>query len=515
MQKFSITNLFFSLIAILHFFLVFIYCEPYCTNFSLEQKIIFFSTNIISFILIYTFWNYIPKVINIIKSNNNNKKFFIKNFLLYFLFNIIVLAMTYPTGSRDVDFLICYNEILHYNLYWWISHLINIDIIIGYHIIPTIWGISVFNLFIYSIIFSYIITNIKKYISEKYYWLLYIPFCIPSIFIINQNVIRLVLCSWIFIFLTCFILFNQKKEINNNIVCISMSILTFELIISRFEFLPLIIIIPLIIYTLKIFKIKKFIIYTLIIFILSGINFYVQNISNTKTEAYLANNCGHIFKKFFSFNVDNNEIINIKKKIETIYPTIYIDKNIDNNYKSELTKEEIKNLYTSLNFVIKKYPHLFIKNNLKELILTSQNNPLEDFNTNKIDLSYDIGFGYYIPEEIIPKTQKQNKISSLLLYGTTNYTQNKISKILYNPLINIAILLILLIGGLISKKYIYTYISITWTILLIILLLTIPFIRYLYFWGLIFNSNILLFIFIINILNENKKSTDNKLLSVL
>ena len=199
--KNNFLNLFFIFPAIIHFIFVLFFTGKYSLNFSEEQKIIFFFTKIISFVLIIFLWQIIPFIYNSFKKKNMKNIEFIKYSFIYFFINILFLMIIYPTATNHIDIIREYNEIQQYKFDGWQHITTGIDFLVLYNIIPTLWGIIVGNIFIFSLIFSYCITNIKEKVSENFYKLLMLPFFIPMFIVFNQIPRRNILGCWLFLFI--------------------------------------------------------------------------------------------------------------------------------------------------------------------------------------------------------------------------------------------------------------------------------------------------------------------------
>lgn len=511
MIKINKTNIFFIMVALVHYLFVYCLCPRYSVSFLPYQKLAFFITQILAFILILLFWINVPKIPVILKYGDENKKFFLKNLIFYFLINIIFLVIVYPSCTFDVDFLITFTDLFSYDFYYWIGHLININACVAYHIIPTIWGISVVNLFLYSLIFAYIITNVKKRFSNKLFWLLYFIFCSPIVLIFSQNVIRLILCSWMFIFLTAFIIFNTNKKINNMIIPILLGIYTGELLSARFEFLPLFILIPLAVYLFKVFNMKQFIIYIFFIILMASFSFHidVHNQYNNQFYNYYTHNNSFLIKKYLQIEKDEKEKEASINNLEKIY--INIKTNPDKIYESpvnEISEERIKLLQTEIFKIYKKY--------YKNIIIMNANamnycHPFEGI----IFASFPQVWpeGLIIPKDIIITEKRRKELNNIFCKLTYNFDDNnlsnKIKHQIYNIKICIVLLLLVFLGGLFKKRYIHSYFSLIWILNVLILLLTIPFIRYQYFYGFIFNSYFLFSLYIIDVFSKRQKNHTN------
>lgn len=201
-----------TLIAIIHFLLVYTK-TPYQTNFTNEQTITWVILKIISFLFIILFWHFIPYSIEQIKNKNKTFNEILIFSLVYFIINTIVLIIIWP-GHTHNEFSWMYaaqtkQEIL---FFWhWLS---SFEIAITYNILPYIWGVTLINSIIQSIIVGICVFSIKNNLSKNFYLLTFIPFCFPSILILNHTPIRLIFITWLTVLFYTFIFINRNKEIN-------------------------------------------------------------------------------------------------------------------------------------------------------------------------------------------------------------------------------------------------------------------------------------------------------------
>ena len=242
-------NLPFLVISFIHF-AISTFITWHSPKFSTLEFLIYSLLKALSCILIIIFWQSIPFIYNEIKNNNKFVKDFLKFFLIYFLINFIVLLFIWP-GYTHSEFLNPFPGIKNNIIPCFWHFLSSLTQGTYYHIIPSIWGISLICIIVESTIVGYCIAKIKNNISNNYYFLLFIPFCIPAILILNTAPIRLIFTTWLSVFVLFFIFINQNKESTSKLHIFFIGIATGILVAFRSEYFPLLLFYPLTIFLPK------------------------------------------------------------------------------------------------------------------------------------------------------------------------------------------------------------------------------------------------------------------------
>lgn len=218
-------------ISIIHFAFS-LYCDKYVfvnDNYYYSLKYMFLK--FIVFILIIIFWSFI---FYLIKKLRGKDKFWInatKIFLIYFGIMLVILLLVWPGAwVWDEYFILELARRLEFVL--WQNYLTSIFYMICMMIIPFPTGIIIVQLFVISIIVTYLISNIKVESKKKY--LLLIPFFLPPVIFQNLYPMRLTLYAYLLVFTGSYILFNRNKEFRIRDILI-LSSLTSILAVWRSE----------------------------------------------------------------------------------------------------------------------------------------------------------------------------------------------------------------------------------------------------------------------------------------
>ncbi|MBQ9246221.1 hypothetical protein IJ182_08145 [bacterium] len=269
----------------------------------------------------------------------------------------------------------------------------------------------------------------------------------------------------------------------------------------RTEFLPLAIYIPFMIFMLKIFSNSKYKLY-LLTFILTFSSIFAFQAINVN-QKYELHNLSFIYTKI-KINKINYPIIDkyeplIIKVFGQFYETGFEFDKLDTSNKENnniVKKVLMKAMIDNAPFLIKKNLNLYI-NGPTIIILPTQHEVPEKL-MKKLKI------------KILNKTIR-NKVIEYFIYFH-KYKHNNVK--IYNPLINFSILGLLTIIGIIRKKYFYVWYSLSWTIVISVLLLTIPWNNYMYLWGFFFNTHFFLFLLIIIFLQNKQNSQKNKQMQI-
>ena len=487
MLKINKTNIFFIIIAIIHFILV-LQKTPYQTYFTQEQAITWITVKLVSFLLIILFWQFIPYTIEQFKNRNKNFKEFLLFSLIYFIVNLTILILIWP-GHTHAEFLNIYFQQKNSELIFFWHWLSSFEIAVTYNILPYIWGITLVNSILQSFIVGFCIYSIKYKTSKNFYWLAYIPFIIPAILIQNHSPIRLIFITWLTVFFFTFLYMNKDQKIENNLKVILFGILTATIISIRTEYYPLIFIYPLMIFSLKIFNKRAFIKF-LIVLIIAFIGITGLQKANMNSTYELHNLC-FVYEEIVNNNLQNKTFDRDKETLKEVF--IELD---EKGHDSELNlsnKEKSKQALIILTKMLLENSEYFLKRSINlftnsHIIITS-------------DLMYkpemDKEFSDIETSEIKPiNSELRDKVIQTFTYGTEKHNISYI----YNPYINLFLLGFLFIYGLIKRTSFYTFFAISWLTIIFVILLTMPWGNYLYLWAFFLNTWLFFFYAIAEIL---------------
>ena len=118
-----------------------------------------------------------------------------------------------------------------------------------------------------GVVTMFVLSKIDYRFLKKYYWIAYIPFCVPYILLYNQNPERVLISAYMLIFVFSFILFNQNIKRNETAIVILFALISAVASYMRSEYMCLFIFLPLIILIMKVFTYKKFIVFILFFYL--------------------------------------------------------------------------------------------------------------------------------------------------------------------------------------------------------------------------------------------------------
>lgn len=487
------TNILCLFIAFINIVILQFLTEVYCADFSAIQKTIFYLSKICSGIIIILFWQFISHYIQKIKQKNKKYIEFSKYVFFYFMLNVIIFICVYPLAHSFFDIPDMIEKFKVYELHPFINLGYSIYCILVYNIVPSLQGVIILSLFLFSLIFSYIIYNIKNNISYGMYKLTIIPFCLPVFLVFNQIPRVNIFAAWMFLLLFSIILFNSNKKINNNIFAILFSVFSAYCLNLRAEFVIFTVMIVLCILLLKVFSFKKYILYLLFFIAFFSIFNYMQS---------------QMLGKYF-YKVENYLSAYISLKDANLIKSKEIQENLNylytkHRYNSNLDIMERKKCVNIMEkLIFQNCWKLFLRNKLIYLN-NIKNKEVSDFLQIYLLVDY----------KDLEKYSLKDKFVSLFIYGNLKRNINNFTVILYNVFLYCILLVIVFIGGLYTKKYIYPVFSLLlFGILLISTIISVreTYINFIYYYIYWFNSVILFFIFI----TENIKVNTNKLNSVI
>lgn len=485
------------LLAVSIFYILFLNCcliSGWKQDFSTEQKYIFAAAKIISIPLIIFLFQAAGIFLKKLKEKNEKALFYAKYTLFYFLINVFVFFLLYPVQEGHYDISYAYDLIKNYEFNPFINITSNLVHLTFYHIIPSLQGIILSSLFLFSIIFSYCIYGVKQYISSKYYKIAAIPFLIPAFLVYNGIPRRHIYAAWCFLFMFLFLLFNKNKKIGNIAAAVFFGILTAYFMNVRAEFLILIVIYPLIVFLYKIFSKKCFILYLVIFFssyfLLSSIQNHFHNMTRYKNDNYIM--------AYTLLHNDGRAALaeKDKKMLKEVFPEI------DNfSLDTDKSEKEIKQAQQVLERMIAQNAFYILKRNIN---LYEGSRSSMDFHFLKFSSSPEYFQGAQIFRNELNKHPRKEKILSYFIYGTDNYFVSDIHKTYYSIKLNLVLLLVMLFGGLASKKRFYCIFSCAAMLILIPAAVFAVSLSVIYYYISFFNIQVMFFIFLADLLGKKK-----------
>ena len=294
--------------------------------------------------------------------------------------------------------------------------------------------------------------------------------------------------------LLMFIFFNVKTNCSNVVKASLLGLLSAVVILLRTENIFLLILIPLMIFHLKIFSKKSFIIYLSSLFILFSPMYYIQKVHIN--YEYVLHNLSFIydFYKYNNIEVENND----KEALGIVFPAIKTGYNgtLADYFMYNPELKENKNAVNILiKMAVKQAPLLIRRNN--QMI----NKTLNGINFMPLKMSsnrmvYDNhSFSLY---------PVKSKIISLMAYGTQNFRLNPLYKLFYDLTLSVFLLIIFLLYGIIKRKNFFIYVSLILSLNLISILIFMPFYMFFYLYPLLFIARLSFILLIMPVLPEFK-----------
>lgn len=187
----------------------------------------FIALKLFLFVLIFIFWFFIFHIIKQIKEKNKETCKRVKFFLIYFTLMAILLICVWP-GIWVWDEFWIYQSAVNLKMGFWHHYLTSIFYTLSLMILPFAGGIILVQLFIISLIVSYIIVDLSQ--RTKYYYIVLWVFLFPPVLLYNVYPMRVTLYSFILLYVLYYIYYdlNSRK------------------IIRFFDFLPLLVCMPIV-----------------------------------------------------------------------------------------------------------------------------------------------------------------------------------------------------------------------------------------------------------------------------
>lgn len=490
LEKINIRRMIFFLIALIHFIIVFFCTQSFDVCDSLERKLIFIFVKLISFILIVVLWQFVSFIIDSVKNSRVESKKenlqFIKYFGLYFLINAFVIALTHPVPLYEMSFVFNISDLDSYFFTFHPNWLQSLNVFVGYHVFPFVWGISLFNCFLYSLIFSYCIVSTKKQISNKMWCILIIPLSFPCVFVLNSLPSRMVSIAWLFVFVISYIIFNTNRQSNNISKTILFSLIAGIMVSYRSEYIILLVFLPIIVHFSKVFAIKKFLLFLVIFYSL----FFFCNLIQHKFNNfnYELHNLSYIYDEYLLNDFRDKDVEDNTNILRKIYKKSFEVSNLPSTldqFDTSSYDDTVKVINILTRFSL-RHPIHFAKKNLYTLC------PCEEdvffLELYERDARSNPELKQRLPHYFLFDYEWKHKISHFLLSFSPKNKTGSILKIIYSPIFALVLLLLSSIIGCIIKCRIFLWNFITWTF---ILFLTLIFLRWnvpLYFYSFVFNA---------------------------
>lgn len=481
MKQNVVIKILFFLFAFVHFLIVLIYFTPSFSDLpDFEHKIVFCVSKFLALLFLILFYQAIPFAFYKIKNKNHNFINFFKYLIAYFLLSIALIFITQPFSLSSFDSYYIISNIENYGIFWRQNFIPSILFLTAKSIFPSYYTVSILCCLIYSFIFSYCVCNTKEKFGKIYYLIL-LFFILPSILICSLVQYNNILCAYLLGFILLFTFFNENKQIKNIVKALLFGFLCTIVILLRSENIFLLVVLPLMVFNLKIFHKKSYITYIVSLILLFSPLYYIQKIHIN--YEYVLHNLSFIydFYKIHNIQVKNED----KKIIEKIFPVIkteYYGSLADYaNYNTEI-KDKKNAVKCLIKMAVEQAP-IIMKNNIKIInsAINSRNfMPLKMSRENKV---YDDGSFYKYPVK--------SKIISLMAYGTTIFRLNAIYKLLYDLNIGIYLLILFLIYSLIRCRKFFIYTTVILTVNIASVLLFMPFYTFFYFYQFLFITRLI------------------------
>lgn len=508
MVKINRQQIIFFLIAIVHFVAVFMNTPSFNVCNFLEEKINFILIKSVSLILIISFWQFISWAFNAIRNRqieqgNCEKILFVKYFSIYFLLNLIVLVLTYPVQLYEQSYV---NNIFALNNYYFDYHpnwLQSFNVHLGYHFIPNVIGVSIFNSILYSLVFAYCVLSVKKIVNNKLYYLIFIPFCFPYVFVFNQLPIRMVSCAWLFIFVVSFILFNKNKESSNLIKTLAFSILAGLLTAIRSEYIVLLVFIPIFVYFNKIFKLRNFLLFVFVLFLL----FFICNFKQKENDSYHyeLHNLSYVYDVYLQSDIEDKEIEESSYILKEIYKKSFEKSDLaSTEFEYEMSNKE--NVITVIQVLLKfplKHPLYFIKKN--QYSMTTNDQDVFNIKLAERQSKSEPYLRSLLHETFLADYEFQHKTVCLL---TNLNIENKLSilmQYLYNPMLSLLLVVFSLFVGISKKQMFFVWNFVVWISILFLILIYMYWPVPHYYYAFVIDS---WYAFMLSIISIFKKTTE-------
>ncbi len=477
-SKITIANWLFIIPAIIHFAIVFILQYKFIGNgelsfssFNFVKFTIFIFVKIITLCLLILFYQLILIVIKGYRNNNQEIKGITKHFLIYFLLNLVILLLIFP-GLHTQHSLEVSEFTIRYDINPWFHCLTGLFQLLAYNCIPSLFGLSLCNIFTFSLIFASLLYLLEKEVFGKFTYIMYLPFILPVVLIINSYPFRGIYALWMFILLFSLIFISYKTHKYISSYTIALIVASFSAMLSaiRSEYIILLILCPLMIYLLKIFDRKRFLTF-LISFLLLFSGIFIVN------KIYISIRCGNnnyeihnlmfIYEKILSNNKMSDKLTADDK---LILSNIYyeFDKKGTN---TDINTGDVNNVYAAIKILTKN-----VLINAPEFIKQ---------NVNMFSEPVDLFADWILKSELLK--EKNNPINNDLKIQTINYftSQNsqfwqKYIQTIGNPIVYYIVLFWVFIAGFISRNYFYTWYSTIFILIFTIIMMTSPCFDFIY-----------------------------------
>jgi len=517
-----------AILSLIHTLITFFkdntYFEYSLSNNEHLQKVIMFK--IIIFIILTIFYYF---VIKIIKQKLYKKDYF-KIFIISFSIMIILLILTWPGVFRNDELgIILYAKTLRYEP--WHHTIISIIMIIELMLIPFPTGTIIINCLLYSVIISYVVSNLAKYFKDiKYrYIILMIPFLLLPVLENNLYPLRPIMYGYLELFWFSYLYFNYKNKSKINfgkaVLIIITSILLITLRSEAICYIPLVLIMYIAYYKQNIISLKKLI--TLIIIFLFGFvmidSYDEQQMNSEYGHSYKLSATHGFIKQASQIAVEqNNEnyIINLNKGfcVECIsrnpndWVGRYLNRQISEKDTQILLKTYLKIVLENPGLFLKERIHTFANSNAfvknrNTNIFDSQNLFDDDKDTNTL-YAYNLLIntkGLYIKP--INKTLRKNVIYFLEGKNSNNKT-NILFHIFWNSTIPILTVLIFAIYNLIKKKILELLLCLFILGKTFLIFLTAPESYFMYYFSVYIIGYVILMVGILHLIKIKKEKSD-------
>lgn len=450
-----------------------------------------------------------------ISENNPRYKTWLKISLIYFLIMVVFFVLIYP-GQWVWDEFGVLSVVKSYTLDFWQNYITNIYYTFCLYIIPTGVGIVLFQIIFSSFVVGYIISSLQQLFKNvRIAYLLIIPFLFIPVILNNFYPLRLTIYSYLEILFIGNLLILQFKLIKSNKYFDLFFFITLITLLSswRSEGIFYLLLIPYIFIKLNIFgnkRYKKIETYALssaaIAIVFLG---YLGNVITTNVKYQLPisiNPLSTMVQKTLSGEKTTESLASINKVIDINILKKSPDCSETPSFWAGAVKDNFEKYMNEYNsafiYIVMNNPYLYLENRVCTFLSTNslskeppqvgngttffsnqQNykSAVSDFtNNNYLSTPININIKYKITKLLLTTNQKDDNTIA--------------SKIIWNAIPTIIIIIILGIYKLTKKQYFWVFISALVVMRTVLLFLTAPANYFMYYLPVYMSGNLIIFL---------------------
>lgn len=476
-----ILKVLFFIASCLHFFIVQHFLTPFEQMYNSTQKTLYISSSILGFIILVLFYQLFPFAIKAFLEKNQKNIDFTKYTLFYFSLSILFFILTKPFSLSFHDCYYIIPDTDSYSINWFQNLISNILFSISKTLYPSVFSVSILCSFVYSLIFAYLGSNLKKECPFFFYFPLFF-LCLPNMLLFSLVQYSQVFVSYLLCFVLLYIFFNKDKFNNSILKGFLLGFLSAIIIFMRIENIFMLVVLPLIIYFMKIFNKKSFITYILSIILFFTPLFVIQK--QHENIYYELHNLAFTFYYYIQNNKPMPELEQNKELFYSVFPLL-VNNSISIFLGDKIVTENFDNAKKVMNLMLLmtlKNSMGIAKHNIDKIFERNKHN---DFLSLKlINRHYDNDRTKYWMENITNQEQK-NKFISYSVYGNSSFETSKIAQIVYNPINYCALIFLTIIFGIFQRKKYFILSSVLLLIIFIQMLILMPIVQFFYFYPII------------------------------